>query len=111
MKLLLDECVPRTLKPSLSVDGHDCLTVPEAGLAGKTNGELLRLAEHNFEVFITLDKGVQFQQNLADSSIGILLIRANSSRLADLLPHVPACLSALRSIRPGQVIQVGEKKR
>jgi predicted nuclease of predicted toxin-antitoxin system len=104
MKLLLDECVPRTLKPSLSVDGHICLTVPEAGLAGKTNGELLTLAEHRFEIFITLDKGVQFQQNLAGRSIAILLIRAKSNRIVDILPHVPARIVALRSIRPGQII-------
>jgi predicted nuclease of predicted toxin-antitoxin system len=110
MRLLLDECVPRTLKLSFSVDGHECLTVPEAGLASKTNGELLRLAERTFDVLITLDKGIQFQQNLTDCRIAILLLRASSSRIADLLPLVPACLSALRSIRPGQVIPIGEKQ-
>lgn len=108
MKILLDECVPRALKSSLSVEGHQCTTVPEAGFAGSTNGELLKLAESNFEVFITLDKGIQYQQNLAGSEITVLLIRAKSSRVADILPHIPACLSALRSIKPGQVIQVGE---
>jgi len=110
MRILLDECVPRTLKSNLSVDGHDCATVPEAGFAGKTNGELLRLAEHGFEVFITLDKGVQFQQNVSGCKIAILLIRAKSSRVADILPHIPACLIAVRSIKPGQVVQVGERQ-
>ena len=109
MKILLDECVPKALKSSLSVDGHKCTTVPEAGFAGSTNGELLKLAESNFEVFITLDKGIQHQQNLAGSEIAVLLIRAKSSRVADILPHIPACLLVLRSIKPGQVMQVGER--
>jgi predicted nuclease of predicted toxin-antitoxin system len=108
MKNLLDECVPRAIKHSLSVDGHECSTVPEAGFAGKTNGELLLLADNRYEVFVTLDKGVQFQQNVAGRTFGIILIRAKSSRVADILPHIPACLIAIRSIRPGQVIQIGE---
>jgi predicted nuclease of predicted toxin-antitoxin system len=106
MKLLLDECVPRTLKPSLSVEGHDCITVPEAGFAGKTNGELLRLAEGEFDVFITLDKGVQHQQNLAGRKIAVLVIQSKSNRLADILPHVSACISALRNIKQGDLIHI-----
>jgi predicted nuclease of predicted toxin-antitoxin system len=109
MKLLLDECVPRTLKSAFLVEGHDCATVPEAGFAGKTNGELLGLAKDNFDVFITLDKGVQFQQNLAGFKISILLIRSKSNRLADILPHIPACLKALGTIKAGEVIQVSKK--
>jgi predicted nuclease of predicted toxin-antitoxin system len=107
MKILLDECVPKPIKYSLSVEGHECTTVPEAGFSGRTNGELLTLAESKFEVFVTLDKGVQFQQNLAGSHIAILLIRAQSSRAEDILPHIPACLLALRSIKSGQFIQIG----
>lgn len=52
MKILLDECVPRRFSKSLSVGEHECLTVPEAGLAGKTNGELLSLAEGRFDAFV-----------------------------------------------------------
>jgi predicted nuclease of predicted toxin-antitoxin system len=110
MKIRLDECVPKAIKHSLSVDGHECSTVPEAGFAGRTNGELLSLAESKFEVFVTLDKGVQFQQNLAGCNIGIVLIRAKSSRVADILPHIPACLVALHSIKPGQMIHIGERE-
>jgi predicted nuclease of predicted toxin-antitoxin system len=110
MKILLDECVPKAIKRSLSVDGHECSTVPEAGFAGKANGELLSLAEGKFEVFVTLDKGMQFQQNLGAFNIKILLIRAKSSRVADILPHIPACLVALRSAKPGEIIQVGERE-
>ena len=56
MKILLDECVPKPIKYSLSVEGHECSTVPDAGFSGRTNGELLTLAESKFEVFVTLDK-------------------------------------------------------
>jgi predicted nuclease of predicted toxin-antitoxin system len=57
MKILLDECIPRKFHKD-SFAGHDCSTVPDAGLAGRKNGELLSLAERNgFRVFLSLDKG------------------------------------------------------
>jgi hypothetical protein len=106
MKVLLDDCIPRKVKNSLP--GHDCRTVPEAGLAGQKNGALLSLAESDgFEVFLTMDKGLEYQQNLAGRAIAIIIFRAQSNRLTDLLPHLPACITILRSIRPGQVIRVG----
>jgi hypothetical protein len=106
MRVLLDECVPRKLKISMS--GHECRTVPEEGLAGKRNGELLALAENaGFNVFLSLDRGIEFQQNLQSRRIAVLLVRARSSRLADLLPHVPEILKSLESPRPGEVVRVG----
>ncbi|HXZ11289.1 MAG TPA: DUF5615 family PIN-like protein [Candidatus Sulfotelmatobacter sp.] len=110
MKVLLDECVPKPIRDNISVEGHQCITVPEAGLSGKTNGALLVLARGRFEAFVTLDKGMRFQQNLSGADIGVVIIRAKSSRVADVLPHIPACLVALRSLRPGQVVEVGEKQ-
>jgi predicted nuclease of predicted toxin-antitoxin system len=105
MKLLLDECLPRKLKEYLPV--HKCYTVPEAGWAGKKNGELLLLAEESgFEVFLTLDQGMEYQQNLEGRKISVVLVSTHSSRLADLLPRIPAILTALRSIRFGQLIRV-----
>ena len=107
MRVLLDECIPRKFKNSLV--GHDCSTVPEVGLAGKKNGELLFLAEQNgFEVFLTLDKGLQYQQNLAQRNIAIIVIRARSNRIGDLLPHAESCLEQIRSIRSGEVVLVGD---
>lgn len=107
MNLLLDECVPKRLKRNFTAEGHTCSTVPEAGLAGKTNGELLRLAQRKFQVLITLDKGLPYQQNLAGISIAVLLIRASSNRVADILPSIPESLLALRSIMPGEIVTVG----
>jgi hypothetical protein len=73
MRVLLDECVPRKFKDSLP--GHDCCTVPEEGLAGKKNGELLALAESaGFQVFLTLDRGIEYQQNLHPRTIAVVII-------------------------------------
>jgi hypothetical protein len=106
MKVLLDECIPRKFKAELG--GYDCSTVPECGLAGKKNGELLALAEtQGFDAFVTLDRGIQYQQNLAGRSIAVLIIRANSNRLTDLLPHVTECLDQLANIVAGSVTTIG----
>jgi predicted nuclease of predicted toxin-antitoxin system len=106
VRLLLDECVSRLLKSSFAGYGYECLTVPEVGLAGKKNGDLLLLAEGKFDVFITIDKNIRYQQNLTGRKIAVLIIRAKSSEINDLLQQLPACVAALRNIQPGQVIQV-----
>jgi len=62
MKVLLDECLPKKLKYELEAD--EATTVPEAGWASKTNGELLSLAETDFDVFLTRDQNLEYQQNL-----------------------------------------------
>ena len=106
MRLLLDECIPRKLKDNFP--SYDCHSVPEEGWAGKKNGELLSLAEKAaFRVFLTLDRGIEYQQNLQSRSIAVVLIRTKSNRLADLLPHVPEILKVLPTIQPGQLVKVG----
>ena len=104
-KLLLDECVPRQFKSHLS--GYDCLTVPEAGWAGRKNGELLSLAESaGFQVFVSLDQGIEFQQNLTGRNIAVILLRAKSNRLADLIPLAGQLLMSLSSIEPGLLVRI-----
>jgi predicted nuclease of predicted toxin-antitoxin system len=110
MKLLLDECVLAGSVPAYPAKSTKCLTVPEAGFAGKTNGELIALAEASFDVFITLDKGFAYQQNLTGRKIAILLIRAKSARLVDLVPHAQACREAIASIKLGEIIQIRKSK-
>ena len=106
MKLLLDECVPRKLKNYLP--GVECQTVPEAGFAGRKNGELLSLAERaGFQVFLTVDRGIEYEQNLRHRTIGVVVIHAKSSRLDDLLPHTAEILAVVGSIRSGQLVKVG----
>lgn len=107
MRLLLDECLPRKLKNNFP--GHECQTVPEEGWAGKKNGELLSLAEAaGFEVFLTIDRRIEFEQNLKMRRIALVMVRAKSNRLTDLLPHVPEILKALQSIQTGQLVRVGD---
>ena len=105
MKVLLDECGTRRFQSSLV--GHECQTVPKAGLAGKKNGEFLSLAEHiGFEVFLTMDKGIVYEQNLTGRNIAIVILQSN--RFVDLLGHVSDCLAAINSIQLGQVMRVGQ---
>jgi len=105
MKVLIDENLPRKLASHLT--GHQCRTVAECGWAGKKNGELLSLAEPQFDVLLTLDKNIPYQQDLKLGRIAILIVRAPSNRIQDLLPVIPDCLVALQSIEPGQVVRVG----
>lgn len=105
MKVLIDENLPRKLAGHLK--GHECRTVAECGWAGKKNGELLSLAEPQFDVLLTLDKNLPYQQDLKLGRIAILIVRAPSNRIQDLLPVIPDCLVALQSIEPGHVVRVG----
>jgi predicted nuclease of predicted toxin-antitoxin system len=104
-RILLDECIPR--KFNRNFGEHECVTVSELGLAGKKNGELLSLAEAGgFQVFITLDRGIAYQQNLSGRRIAVVLIRTKSNRLADLIPHAVRVLEVVNTTEPGQIIYV-----
>jgi predicted nuclease of predicted toxin-antitoxin system len=107
MKLLIDECLPRKLKFVFAAGGHECETVRDAGFGSKTNGELLALAEGKFDVFITIDRNIRYQQNLTGRTIAVLILCAYSNDVGHLSPLVPSALAALRSIQSGQVIEVG----
>jgi len=84
--------------------------VQEAGWSGKENGELLALADASFDVVVTLDRNLRYQQNLTGRKIALLIVRARSNRVGDLEPHFLACIEALRSIQPGTVIEVGSSR-
>src|SRR5271168_1223125 len=106
MRILLDECVHERFRNSFS--NHDCQTTTFAGLAGLKNGELLTAAETaNFDIFLTLDQSIEYQQNLANRRIAIIVVCAKSNTMRDLLPHVPACLAQIESISPGQLVKIG----
>jgi hypothetical protein len=104
MRVLLDECLPRKLKRELS--GHEVRTVPEAGWAGIKNGRLLRLAEVDFDVFVTIDNNLPFQQDLASFELGVVILNAPDNKLGSLQPLMPQVLIVLSVIQPGQVIEV-----
>lgn len=106
MRVLIDECIDERLRIHLT--GHDCQTARYARLAGLKNGELLSAAEEaKFDVFLTADQSIEYQQNLAGRNIAIIILRAKSNRLKDLLPHIPACLAHITSARPGQIVRIG----
>lgn len=106
MKVLLDECVPQSLCRSFTE--HECKGARRAGFGGKKNGQLLQLAEEaGFQVLVTVDKNIPYQQNLRGRSIALLIIDVKSNRVKGLRTHAKACLDALKSIRPGQVVRVG----
>jgi|SRR5208337_3538482 len=106
MKFLIDECLPRALKRLHSE--HECRTVQEMGWSGRQNGALLLLVEKEFDVFVTVDQGMEYEQNLANRKIGLLVLRARSNQIEDLAPIIPAALAALRDIEPGRIIRVGD---
>lgn len=105
MKILIDENLPRKLAGHLV--GHECRTVVQCGWSGKKNGELLALADPLFDLLLTLDKNLPYQQNLNTKRIAVLIVRARSNRIQDLLPVVPECLAALANIQPRQVVHTG----
>ena len=107
MRILLDESLPRRLARHFPAD-YIVNTVQEQGWSGKKNGELMRLAETDFDVFITMDRGIEYQQNLAGFNLAVILLRAVSNRLADLLPLVPELLTALESVAPGQLRHISK---
>lgn len=105
MKILLDECVDQRLR--LLFAEHECQTAAFARLAGLRNGVLLAAAEAAaFEILITTDQEIPYQQNLDGLRISILILCAPTNRLADLQQLVPAALLALNSIQSGQVIRI-----
>ena|ERR1700730_113709 len=105
MRILIDECIDERFRTFLP--GHDCQTARYAGLAGLKNGDLLIAAEAaRFDVLLTVDQGIEYQQNLTGRNIAVILFRVKSNRLKDLLPHIAACLIQLESIKPGQIVSV-----
>jgi len=87
MRVLLDECVPRGLREQLP--GHDVKTVAESGWTGVKNGELLRLAAQRFDVLLTVDRNLEYQQNFLGAAIAVIVMHAPSNDIAALQPLMP----------------------
>lgn len=104
MRLLLDESVPRPLR-NLFV-GHDVRTVSDMGWSSKSNGELLTFARDEFDAFITLDQNLEYQQNITERDIPIIVLIARRSRIDYLEPLVPQVLESLQTLKRGQVIRI-----
>jgi predicted nuclease of predicted toxin-antitoxin system len=105
VKVLLDECIDRRLAKHLK--DHSVKTVPQMGWATIKNGRLLALAEKDFDVFVTVDRNLSFQQRIPKFKIAVLVVRARSNRVEDLVPFVLRILSALPKCKPGHATTVG----
>ena len=105
MRVLLDEQLPIDLSSQLH--GHSVGTVVGRGCAGIKNGELLRRMSGHYDVLITMDRGIEFQQQVSTLPFGILTVRARSNRMQHLSPLVPAMLAAIAAIKPGQLLRIG----
>jgi predicted nuclease of predicted toxin-antitoxin system len=104
MRLLLDESIPSRLRRSLTA--HEVRTVGEMGWSGTKNGKLLALACADFDAFVTVDKNLPHQQNLANLPVAVVLLDAHSVELKALLPLVPALEQALLSLAPRTFVRV-----
>lgn len=100
----MDECIDRRLAKDFV--GYDVKTVPQMGWAGIKNGQLLTLVEASFDVFITVDRNLAFQQNLPQFDIAVIVLQARSNRLADLKPLVPKILRTLSIAQKGKATTI-----
>jgi hypothetical protein len=106
MRVLLDECIDEGLRHSFA--GHDCQTCRYAGLKGLTNGRLLAAAEEaGFELLVTVDQNIPYQQNLRDRAISLVVLQARTTNLDDLLVLMPDVLQSLETLKPGDVVRIG----
>jgi len=105
LRILLDECVDRRLAKELST--HIVLNVYQQGWSGVANGELLALAAREFDVFLTVDRNLSFQQSITNFDIAVVVVKSQTNRLQDLRKVIPAVLKAISGVKSGEVVWVG----
>ena len=106
MRVLIDECLNWRLSRALT--GHYCVSVQRMGWSGLRNGELLTLAaEHQFDVFLTGDRNLAFQQKTTQHRLAIVVLESQGTELHQTMPLMPMVLSLLPTLKPGQVARVG----
>lgn len=105
MRVLLDECVPRSLTRGLAP--HDVRTVQAMGWSGIKNGALLARAAVDFEALFTIDKDFAGRRDSTGNSLILVILLARSSDPVLLQPHMSAVRAALEQAQPGQVVRVG----
>jgi hypothetical protein len=107
VRILLDECLPRALARDLA--GHAVQTVTQVGWSGVKNGELLRRAAGQFDVFLTVDQRLE-QQAPVPRDLAVITLQASSNRIEALRPLVPAILQALEILTPGERVRIGRQR-
>ena len=104
MRLLLDECISKRL--AREFPGHHVRTVQQSGWSALKNGRLLSLAQAEFDVFVTLDQNLEYQQHVAGFDIAVLVLVSRSNNIDDLRPLRPRARALLSDLRPGLVVRV-----
>lgn len=110
MRVLLDEMLDRRLKRHLP-EGTHAVTARERGWGSKKNGELLALAQGEFDALLSADRGIPDQQELSRFDLAVVVLRAKSNRYRDLAPLMEEAGAALRTARAGEAVLVGEGGR
>ena len=105
MRILLDECLDWRLGRLLM--DHHCVSVSAMGWSGLTNGYLLQRAEHYFDVFLTRDSNLIFQQNLARFDLAVMVLEAKGTKLRATALLMPEVIRALITIHSGEVVLIG----
>lgn len=104
MKIFFDHCVPKRLLRLFP--RHEVKTAYQMGWAAKKNGELLKLVENEFEVFLTVDQNLRYQQNLTSSPLRFVVLVAASNQYNSLAPLIPQVEDALTKLTPGDLIEI-----
>jgi len=104
MRILIDECLDWRLCRSFAE--HECSSVRKMGWNGLKNGELLEKAQANFDLFLTGDRNLTFQQRMSEFDIAVIVLQAESIQLKNILTLIPKVLTVLPTLKPGQVVYV-----
>ena len=104
MRVLLDGCVPSRLADELP--DHEVKTAPAMGWADLDDGPLLNAMTERFDALVTVDKSLPKQQRIDNRPLAVIVLRAKTNRLADLLPHVPKLRTVLENAQPGRVYEI-----
>ena len=105
MRVLLDEQLDRKLKWRFE-PGIEVVTVAERGWKGVKNGELLRLAQAEFDALVTMDRNIEHQQNIKGLALAIVVLSAPTNRFQDVAPLIPKLNDVLKTVQPGEVVHV-----
>jgi predicted nuclease of predicted toxin-antitoxin system len=108
VRVLLDENMDRRIKRFFKEE-HEIITVQERGWAGKKNGELLRLAQDDFDVFVTTDRNIPHQQSIASFDLTVVILEATSNAIEDLTPLMARVNAALEHPEPGAASRISDR--
>ena len=104
MRILIDECVDPRVK--VLFEDHQVATVQERGWEAQEDGPLLRLAQEQFDVFLTIDGNLEHQQNIGLLALGVVVVRVPKNQILYYRGIEKELLRAVETARPGQVIHV-----